>query len=95
VVLMSNLGGKLRDVPKVLNKIRRIFRGLSIIVIRWNGTKYLNSKPCAICCEMMQQLGIKLVMHSDEKGQIVKIRRNKLESNHYSYGYKVLHPNGT
>jgi deoxycytidylate deaminase len=57
------------------------------MVIRVNGSGELcDSKPCAICKDMMVKSGIKAVYYSNDKGAIVKLNL-KEECDHVSQGF--------
>lgn len=68
----------------VINKTKNNLRNSTIIVIRWNGTRLMNSKPCCRCCALMKTYKIKNVIYSDENGEIIIERVKDIKTNHES-----------
>lgn len=64
-------------------------KGISIIVIRWNGIKFKESKPCKYCCEYMKTLGIKKLHYSLDDGSIKSIKMKHFHSDHMSLSQRV------
>ena len=62
--------------------MKRRLKGMSIIVIRWNGVKYKNSKPCKDCCEYMKQQGIKKVFYSNDDEIILCEKISTIKTEH-------------
>ena len=65
-------------------------KGLSIVVIRWNGEYIKNSKPCKHCCEYMKNLGIKKIIYSDDNGNMIREKISELSSNHICLSRRYL-----
>jgi len=63
-------------------------RGVSIIVIRWNGKNFINSKPCKHCSSLIKSIGIKSVLYSDQDGNIVHEKAKFMQSDHLSIARK-------
>lgn len=60
----------------VNKKLISVLNGISIVVIRWNGTTFTESKPCVHCCTMLKNLRIKKVYYSTNEG-MKKVSVNK------------------
>jgi deoxycytidylate deaminase len=71
-----------KENGKQMRKMRRLMSGISILVIRWNGFEFRDSKPCKHCSEHMKALGLKSVYYSNDDGSITRSRIKNLESNH-------------
>lgn len=65
-------------------------KGISIIVIRWNGAQMKGSKPCKHCCYYMKTLGVKKIMYSNDSGEIIKEKVNSIENTHMCVSRKYL-----
>ena len=65
-------------------KYRRIMKGISVLVIRWNGSEYRYSKPCKYCSEYMKILGIKKIHYSLDDGSIESHKMKNFTSEHLS-----------
>jgi hypothetical protein len=69
-------------------KIKRAMRGISILVIRWNGREYRESKPCKHCSLLIKTIGIKYISYSDNHGNIICEKAKYLQSEHLSMARK-------
>lgn len=66
-------------------KMRRIMNNVSVLVIRWNGSRFMNSRPCKHCSDMLKQMGVKTIYYSDEDGSISYERVKDLHSDRLSF----------
>ena len=57
---------------------------INIIVIRWNGVKFVNSQPCKYCNRLLENLGVKNIYYSDDDGDIIYERVKNLKTDHLS-----------
>lgn len=64
------------------DKARRLLNNITIIVIRWNGTRFTGSKPCFYCCRLMKELGIKQVIYSLQDGSLHMDKVKNLSNDH-------------
>jgi len=71
-----------KENGKQLRKMRRLMSGVSILVIRWNGTEFRGSKPCKHCCDHMKAIGVKSVYYSNDDGSITRSRIKNLDNGH-------------
>lgn len=74
---------------KYSSKARRIMRGVTVFVVRWNGIQFRNSRPCMHCCAMLQSLGVKIAAYSSDDGSIIYEKANQISSKHISFARKV------
>jgi hypothetical protein len=73
-----------------VNEIKKILKGTSIMVIRWDGNKLKSSKPCMHCCLYMKMLGIKKVIYSDDNGELIEEKITNIESSHVCLSRRCL-----
>lgn len=64
-------------------------RNVSVIVIRWNGYRFMNSRPCKHCSKMLRNIGVKTIYYSDEDGDITYERVKDLHSEHLSFARRA------
>ncbi len=62
--------------------MQRAMRGVSVIVIRWNGGKIRSSKPCKQCCEFMRKLNVKNIHYSDDNGSMKREKTRDIKTEH-------------
>lgn len=89
---------KIHAEHQAISKLKRRsghIKKVDLIVVRINKTNFFsNSKPCMKCLEKIRYMPIKKgykiknIYYSNEKGNIIKCKTNKLETNHISYGYR-------
>lgn len=81
----------IHQCTKRLIKQQKSLKKYSILVIRikHDTGKLVNSKPCYDCIKAMRKCGIKKVYYSDDNGNIVMERVNRIE-NRMSTGFRNL-----
>ncbi len=57
---------------------------IRLIVVRWNGREFKESKPCKHCSILIKSIGIKTVSYSDNSGNIICEKTQFLQSDHLS-----------
>jgi hypothetical protein len=70
-------------------KARRILRNISVLVVRWTGKEFKNSRPCKHCCGLLKKLGIKNIIYSDDSGNLVSERASRIKSDHLSFARRA------
>lgn len=73
---------------KKLSKIRKKFSQIDLVVIKYSKNKLGMSKPCLDCLKIIKIVGIKNIIYSDSKGNIVSEKTNKMETSHLSKAQK-------
>lgn len=68
-----------KNVP---NSVKRLVKNLYIIVIRVNNDVLLNSKPCKHCVNFMKKFGIKKILYSDNKGNMISEKTREIKTVH-------------
>lgn len=68
-------------------------KGISILVVRWNGNNFKNSKPCKHCIEYMKVLGIKKICYSDDEGDFIHEKVLDVVTDHVCMVRRVLDKN--
>jgi hypothetical protein len=68
-------------------------KGISIMVVRWNGTNFKNSKPCKHCIEYMRKMGIKKICYSDDNNIFIHEKIKNIKTEHTCMARRVLKKN--
>ena len=69
---------------KIDYNIKKKSKKIQIIVIRWNGHRFVNSKPCINCINFMKFVGIKEIYYSNNNGDIVSEKIKNITTSHKS-----------
>ncbi len=97
---INNIQGRIMgcDIPSVHAEMHAInaainkagdLRNAVAVIVRYNRDGCLaESHPCALCVNLLRQVGIKTVYYSSDAGDIIKIKMNKIERNHISVGMR-------
>ena len=83
-LLIQNRGFKTKRGVPVNKKINRSLTGAVLVVIRWNGQRFTESKPCYECLSCIKLVGIKRVLFSNSNGDVESHRTSCLSSLHHS-----------
>jgi len=71
-------------IPK---KLKKIFKNLTLVVIRKSKKnccekEFTQSKPCNNCIGLIQMLGIKKILYTNENGEIIYEKSNRIVKTH-------------
>jgi hypothetical protein len=75
---------------KLKKELKRIMRGVIVVVIRWSDGKIKNSKPCMHCLQYMKNIGIKKICYSNEEGEFVNEKIKNIETVHVCMARRIL-----
>lgn len=79
----------MRQLKKNKCKIKREVRKLTLVVYRFGSNGCLReSKPCAICTDMIKSLGIKKIIYSTDKGTIIKTKMKNILTEYLTFFYR-------
>ena len=70
--------------------VKRLMGSVEIFVIQWNGLTLKMSKPCKDCLHLMKLIGIRKITFTNEKGNFVFSKVNKLHTDHVSISRRKM-----
>jgi hypothetical protein len=65
-------------------------KNITVLVIRWNGNKFANSKPCKHCILYMKALGVKKIYYSNDAGKIIKEKIKEMQNEHTCMARRIF-----